>query len=157
MDPLPRKTIRKVLLEPKNLDLIKEELDSTPTHTMNSLAKYLCLTLGFISPTEQLRTASCLVVLNLLAARRKIVLPTSDKPRKNTFTPMVRLHEPVALPDEIPATVREMKADQEFGEIELGDQRLSDRLIKIAYDKGAKQRRQLRDTRTGFALHLCGR
>ncbi len=111
MNLLPRKTIRKNLLEPKNLDLIKKELDSNPTHSMNSLAKYLCLTLEFISPTGQLRTASCLAALNALAARGKIVLPTSRKPRNYTFTPMVRLHAPVALPNEIPATVREMKAD----------------------------------------------
>ncbi len=121
METLPRRTIRKILHDSINIDLIKKELNSNPNHTMNSLAKFVCSTFEFISPTGKLRTASCLVVLNSLAAHKKIIVPKLKKPRKNTFTTMVRLHAPVALPEIIPETVKEMREGINIVLIEQND------------------------------------
>ena len=139
MSQLRRKTIRKILLEPGNLKLIKNELDINPNHTMTSLARYMCKTLEFVSPAGKLQTAACRVVLQSFAATKKIILPASKKPRSMTYTPMVRLHAPVALPQQIPASVREIKdklAIVLVGENDTANRKIWNELIATEHPLG---------------------
>jgi len=96
LEILKRRSLRNLLSTAQSIDFVKEELEQTPGHTRNSLAKRICEHFELRDKRNGLRTCGCRVVLQDLEKAGKLILPrVSHIGSHGNYNRMVRLGEAV--------------------------------------------------------------